>query len=171
MVTTDCITGQACYLEEKKDPKRLTDIAKASSSLPYVCPIVQIDGRPMLDGGIVDSIPVKRAISQGYAENIVILTRNKGYRKTEKDIKVPRFIYKYYPRLRAVLSNRCRIYNEQLQMIEQLEEEGKVLAIRPMQPVTVNRIERDTKKLTLLYDEGYHCAKEILSPFLKEQHL
>lgn len=166
MVTTDCITGYACYLEEKKDPKRLTDIAKASSSLPYLCPIVNIDGRPMLDGGIVDSIPVKRAISQGYAKNIVVLTRHKGYRNREKDIKVPRFIYRYYPRLRAVLSNRCRIYNEQLDMIEQMEAEGTVLAIRPMQPVTVNRIERDTKKLTQLYNEGYACAEKVLSPFL-----
>ena len=166
MVTTDCITGHACYLEEKKDPKRLTDIAKASSSLPYLCPIVNIDGRPMLDGGIVDSIPVKRAISQGYAKNIVVLTRHKGYRNREKDIKVPRFIYRYYPRLRAVLSNRCRIYNEQLDMIEQMEAEGTVLPIRPMQPVTVNRIERDTKKLTQLYNEGYACAEKVLSPFL-----
>ena len=36
---------------------------------------------PMLDGGIADSIPVKYALSQGYERLVVILTRNKGYRK------------------------------------------------------------------------------------------
>lgn len=111
MVTTNCVTGRACYLEEKKDKFRLLAIAKASSSLPYVCPITYVDGKPMLDGGIIDSIPVLRAMEQGYEHNVVVLTRNRGYRKSEKDIKVPRFIYTRYPRLRVVLSNRCKVYN------------------------------------------------------------
>lgn len=115
MVTTNCVTGRACYLEEKQDRERLIAIAKASSSLPYVCPITWVDGRPMLDGGIVDSIPVQRAISQGYEKNVVVLTRNRGYRKTEKDIRIPRIIYRRYPRLRDALSRRCQAYNEQLE--------------------------------------------------------
>ena len=45
MVTTNCVTGRACYLEEKHDKERLLAIVKASSSLPYVCPITWVDGR------------------------------------------------------------------------------------------------------------------------------
>lgn len=142
MVTTNCVTGRACYLEEHADKERLVQIAKASSSLPYVCPITYVDGRPMLDGGIVDSIPVLRAMEQGYEYNVVVLTRNKGFRKTERDIRVPRFIYRRYPRLRLLLSRRCEVYNQQLEMVEKLEAEGKILAIRPENKVTVNRIER-----------------------------
>ena len=165
MVTTNCVTGRACYLEEKKDKIRLLAIAKASSSLPYVCPITYVDGRPMLDGGIVDSIPVERAISQGYKRNVVVLTRNRGYRKDEKDIRVPRFVYKRYPRLRVVLSNRCKAYNQQLEMVERMEDEGRIVVIRPERPVVVNRIERDIKKLTALYEEGYACAEKVFSSF------
>ena len=163
MVTTNCVTGRACYLAERADKDRLIAIAKASSSLPYVCPMTWVDGVPMLDGGIVDSIPVLRAISQGYRTNLVVLTRNKGYRKSEKDIRVPHFIYRRYPRLRVVLSNRCRAYNEQLEMVERMEDEGSILVIRPQAPVTVNRIEKDVKKLTALYNEGYACAGEVLN--------
>ena len=166
MVTTNCVTGRACYLEEKNDKERLLRIAKASSSLPYVCPIVYVDGRPMLDGGIIDSIPVLRAIEQGYEKNVVVLTRNRGYRKTEKDIKVPHFIYTRYPRLRVLLSNRCRVYNEQLEMVEKMEDEGKIIAIRPEKKVVVNRIEKDIKKLTELYEEGYLCAEKVLKPLI-----
>ena len=36
MVTTNCLTGKAEYLSEKHNARRLTAIAKASSSLPYV---------------------------------------------------------------------------------------------------------------------------------------
>ena len=82
MVTTNCLTGRANYLSEKENYNRLIRIAKASSSLPYVCPVVIVDREPMLDGGIVDSIPVERAMSLGYERNVVVLTRNRGYRKT-----------------------------------------------------------------------------------------
>lgn len=165
MVTTNCVTGRACYLEEKTDKVRLLAIAKASSSLPYVCPIAYVDGKPMLDGGIVDSIPVLRAVEQGYGRNVVVLTRNRGYRKEEKDIRVPRFVYRRYPRLRVVLSNRCRVYNQQLEMVERMEDEGRIVVIRPERRVVVNRIERDIKKLTALYEEGYACAEKVFSAF------
>ncbi len=161
MVTTSCLTGRACYLEEKHDPQRIIAIAKASSSLPYVCPIAYVDGEPMLDGGIVDSIPVMRAIEQGYEKNVVVLTRNRGYREKGKDIKIPKFIYKRYPRMRVALSKRLRAYNEQLELVERLEDEGKITVIRPFKPLEVDRIETDIKKLTDLYEEGYACAKKV----------
>lgn len=162
MVTTNCLTGLPCYLEEKEDLHRLVDIAKASSSLPYVCPIVYIDGIPMLDGGIVVSIPIMRAISLGYENNVVVLTRNRGYREDSKDIKIPKFVYKKYPRLRVVLSHRCQCYNNQLELIEKLEDEGTIRVIRPIDPVKVGRIEKDINKLTEFYEEGYACAKKRL---------
>lgn len=162
MVTTDCLTGKPCYMEEHADKRRLIDIVKASASLPYVCPICRVDNHPMLDGGIVDSIPLKRAISQGYERNIVILTRNKGYRKKEKTFKLPAFIYHKYPRLREALKQRSITYNRQLELVERLEAEGRIIVIRPQKPVQVDRMERNVQKLTALYNEGYACAKMIL---------
>lgn len=155
MVTTDCISGRACYLSEKKDKKRLTEIVKASSSLPYVSEMVNVDGIPMLDGGIVDSIPVIRAMETGHPTNVLVLTRNRGYRSTENDHKIPHFIYRKYPRLRVVLSRRCKAYNDQLELVERLEEEGKVICIRPERPMQVKRLDRNTKNLEDLYEEGF----------------
>ena len=162
MVTTDCLTGRACYWEEKYDEKRIIDIAKASSSLPYACPVIHVDGRPMLDGGIVDSIPLLRAYEQGYDKCVVVLTRNRGYRKSDKEVLVPRFIYREYPRLRVALRNRNKVYNAQLEMVERLEDEGKIVVIRPEEPIVVGRMETSTKKLTDLYHQGYACAKKAL---------
>ena len=106
MVTTNCLTGQPMYLSERHDRQRALDIVRASSSLPYVSKIVDVDGIPMLDGGIVDSIPLQHAIDMGHPTNVLVLTRNRGYRDTGKDMKIPRFIYRKYPRLRVVLSRR-----------------------------------------------------------------
>lgn len=161
MVTTNCLTGEANYFEEKQDKNRVIDIVRASSSLPIVCPIAYVDGIPMLDGGIVDSIPLQHAIDEGYKNNVVVSTRNRGYRKESKDIKIPSFVYRKYPKIREALSHRCAVYNVQLEMVERMEDEGKIVVIRPQKPVVVDRIERDIQKLTDFYQEGYECAKAI----------
>ena len=166
MVTTDCRTGRACYFEEKHNPKRVIDIVKASSSLPFVSPISYVDGVPMLDGGIADSIPLLRARELGYDNNLIVLTRNKGYRKPQKPTTVPPFFYRKYPHLREAIRQRNVFYNEQIDMVEKLEAEGKLTVIRPIKPITVDRMERDTDKLLDLYNEGYNCAAEI--EFIKE---
>lgn len=160
MVTTNCLTGKAMYLTETSDRQRSLDIVRASSSLPYVSKIVTVDGIPMLDGGIIDSIPINRAIETGHEHNVVILTRNKGWRDTGKDRKVPAFIYKNYPRLRVALSHRHVVYNQQIDLIDRLEAEGKITCIRPMRPMEVGRIENDVEKLERLYEEGFAIGEK-----------
>lgn len=161
MVTTSCLTGRACYYEEKRDPVRIIDIVKASSSLPFVCPIAYVDGEPMLDGGIADSIPILRAKELGYDNNVVVLTRNKGYRKPDKPTSIPPFFYRKYPALKAAIRHRNSLYNEQISLVERLESEGKLLVIRPEKPIEVDRMERDTRKLLNLYEEGYNVASRV----------
>lgn len=161
MVTTSCKSGKACYFDEKHNPTRIIDIIKASSSLPFVSPISYVDGEPMLDGGIADSIPLLRAQSQGFTNNVVVLTRNKGYRKSQKPTRVPFFMYRKYPALRDAIRRRNTFYNEQIALVEQLEDEGKITVIRPERPIEVDRMERNIGKLTALYEEGYSCADKI----------
>ena len=155
MVVTNCLTGRAEYLSEKHDRRRLLAIAKASSSLPYVAQITMVDHKPMLDGGIVDSIPVQHAIERGHTMNVVVMTRNKGYRSSERDVKIPRLFYGEFPRLRVALSRRVEEYNRQLEMVERMEQWGEVVVIRPQRPMEVDRICRDVDKLERLYEEGF----------------
>ncbi len=166
MVTTNCLTGTACYLSERHDKQRVIDIVKASSSLPYVSKIVMVDGIPMLDGGIVDSIPVMHSIEKGHKTNVLVLTRNKGYRSTEKDHKIPHFIYKNYPRLRVALSRRCAAYNKQLDMIDEMEERGEIVCIRPERPIEVGRMEKDVEKLERLYEEGFRLGEKFCREYM-----
>lgn len=165
MVVTNCQTGFAEYLTEASgDKQRLNELARASSSLPYVSKMVTIDGKDLLDGGIVDSIPVLRSIETGHTANVVISTRNKGWRDTGRDYKQPKFIYRNYPRLRVALSHRIEAYNRQLDLVDELEEQGKILVIRPVAPVVVGRMEKDVEKLEALYEEGFRLGEE----FVKE---
>lgn len=160
MVATNCRTGRAVYLSETRDAHRAIEMARASSSLPYVSKIVEIDGEPLLDGGIVDSIPVLRAVETGHRYNVVVSTRNYGFRETSRDRKIPSFIYKNYPRLRVALSHRIEAYNRQLKLVEDMESRGDIVCIRPQRPMEVRRMEKDTQKLERLYEEGFELGEQ-----------
>ncbi|MCI8598349.1 MAG: patatin family protein, partial [Lachnospiraceae bacterium] len=78
LTATNCLTGKAAYLSERADRERLMAACRASSSLPIFSPTVEVDGIPMLDGGVADSIPIRKALNDGIKKNIIILTRQEG---------------------------------------------------------------------------------------------
>jgi predicted patatin/cPLA2 family phospholipase len=162
MVTTNCLTGKAEYLEEKSSSERVMSIVRASSSLPYVTKITYVDGIPMLDGGIADSIPVRYAMDQGYENLVVVLTRNRGYRKKAGKIRIAKAFYRKYPALQNALMERNTVYNRTMDLIESLEDQGKITVIRPIRPLEVGRMEKDTAELSALYQEGYDIANSLI---------
>ncbi len=168
MVTTNCLTGKAEYFEEKASSKRVMDIVRASSSLPFVSPVTYVDGLPMLDGGIVDSVPVEYALNQGYERLVVVLTRNKGYRKKNSKMRISKAFYRKYPNLQKALSERNSVYNKTMDLVERLEEEGRITVIRPLKPIKVGRMEKDTAKLTELYEEGYDICSRFLGTMFRK---
>ena len=149
------------------------DIVRASSSLPFVSPITYVDGIPMLDGGIADSIPAGYAMSQGYERLVVVTTRNRGYRKKEGRMPLAKMTYRKYPNLQRALQERNAVYNRTMDLIERLEDEGRIIVIRPARAVEVSRMEKDTDKLTRLYQEGYEVAEALIKnkPNLRNEML
>ncbi|MBN6189395.1 patatin family protein [Aneurinibacillus sp. BA2021] len=155
--TTDCVTGEPVYFS--KDEADMLPVLRASSSLPFVSPVVTIDGKPLLDGGVSDPIPIRRAMADGNERNIIILTRNKGYEKKAFKMKwLAGKVYRNYPGLVECLVRRHAVYNETLALIERLEREGRAFVIRPTRPIEVDRMEKDKEKLGRLYDQGYEDA-------------
>ena len=163
VVVTNCLTGEAMYLSEKQDRERLLTICRASSSIPLISPVVDVDGVPCVDGGVADSVPLIHSMKLGHQKNVVVLTRNKGYRK-----KAPgksKLLYtaalKKYPNLLNALLNRYRNYNRVMELIEKWEEEGHIFVIRPeVEPVS--RTEQNVEKLTEFYDHGYQLMEQRL---------
>ena len=161
IVTTNCDTGKAEYMKERKEKNRLMKLCRASSSMPLVSPIVNIDGIPYLDGGLADSIPIRRALEIGNNKIVLVLTRNPGYRKkpTSKGVaKLYRRSYKKYPNLVRTTIRRNYLYNKQIELVEKLEEEGKIFVLRPLIP-TVSRLEKNYDTLMNFYEHGYRLMK------------
>lgn len=162
IVTTNCVTGRAEYMTEDSDKQRLMKICRASCSMPLICPMVNVDGIPYLDGGLADSIPIERAMEIGNGKSIVILTRNPGYRKkmpSRATVQLYRRAYKKYPNLIRSIVNRSIVYNRTMKLLEQQEAEGKIFVLRPLIP-TMSRLEKDYDALMHFYEHGYRLMRK-----------
>lgn len=161
IVVTNCMTGQAEYLQEKQSRERLMKLCRASSSIPVVSPMVTIDSVPYLDGGIADSIPLIHSLRQGFRKNVLVLTRNRGYRKTmsRKSMAFYRAALGKYPELLRSVCLRPYHYNRIMTYIEKWEDEGKIFVIRP-QIRTVSRTESNPQTLMAFYKHGYEQMKD-----------
>ncbi|WP_330376025.1 patatin-like phospholipase family protein [Terrisporobacter othiniensis] len=166
-VVTNCKTGKAEYMKIQ-DMKEDIVTVRASSSLPLLSRIVEINGEEYLDGGISDSIPVKKSIEDGHRKNVVILTRDKTYRKSKASfLNIFKIKYKKYPNLIKAIEDRYKMYNDTIDFIEEKRKSGEVFVIQPKEPVNISRVEKDKTKLKALYDEGYNDAKECYEDLIK----
>lgn len=168
-VTTNCITGKAEYMDERENKERLMKICRASSSMPLISPIVNIDGVPYLDGGLSDSIPIRRAMKYGNKKMVIVLTKNKGYRKkfvTKARRRLYISAYKKYPELVKTLIKRPVMYNRTLEKIEKLEDEGKIFVIRP-ETMMISRLERNVEKQEEFYRHGYEQMEKKYDELVK----
>ncbi|MGD6879409.1 patatin-like phospholipase family protein [Bacillus infantis] len=159
--TTDCHTGEPVYFNREGYGQDVLQVLKASSSLPFIAPEIDYNSRKLLDGGISDPIPLKKAQQDGFQKNIVILTRNKGYQKKPSKFHfLVRRKYPAYTGLQKAMENRYRQYNQTLGYLAEEEQKGTTLVIQPSEPLEVGRMERNPAKLEHLYNQGYSDAKK-----------
>ena len=159
VVTTDVNTGKPIYHLCKTGDKKDLQWMRASASMPLASRIVSVDGYDMLDGGIADSIPLSWLLSQGFEKAIVVLTQHNGYRK-KKNSMLPliKAVYRRYPKLIETMQNRHVMYNAKLDKIASLERRGKILVVRPDEPINISRTEKDPEKLECVYQLGRRNA-------------
>ncbi|ART76093.1 patatin family protein [Sutcliffiella horikoshii] len=158
VVTTDCLTGEPVYYNMDQHGEDMLQLIRASSSLPFVAPSVAYQDKMLLDGGIIDPIPLKKAQKDGFEKNVVILTKPVGYKKKASRFS-SLFKYKQFPIISERLQTRYKLYNETLDYVAAEKESGSTFVFQPSQPLPVGRMERKKERLQALYELGYEDAK------------
>lgn len=166
-VVINCRTAEPEYLPVRVMEDEWQKIL-ASFSLPLLSKMTKINGVRYLDGGIVDSIPIKRSIADGNKKTVIVLTQDKNYRKKLNKAILPIAVrYCFYPKFIYKIAVRHKRYNETLKFIDEEEAAGNVFVIRPKKKVKIGRLEFSREKMDKLYDDGYKDAEELM-PKLKE---
>ena len=148
VVATDVEDGSAVYFRKGE----------------LISPPVELDGHNCIDGGVADPIPFLHAM-EACERVVVLLTRHKGFRKRTMPFaerETARQLYKNAPQmLEAALSANDR-YNDTLDLLEQMEDEGKIFVIRPSKEIDISLLERNTESLGKLYREGVQDGESVL---------
>lgn len=167
-VVTNIKTGEAEYIQLEDMHKDIIAV-RASASMPLVSRNVKIGDELYLDGGIADSIPLRRSIKDGNRKNVVVMTKEEGFIRrpvSSAELALIKARYVRYPKVYELMRGRHIAYNSTVQYIEEQREQGKVFVIRPKHKSDVGRVEKDKEKLTALYKEGYedaaNCYLELL---------
>lgn len=154
---TNAYTGKVEY-KQAHTMTKTCDILQATCSIPLLFPEIKIGNAPYYDGALADSIPVKRAIEKGFEKHLLILTREPGYLKTASKSSdwVTKLLKKRYPRLAAALNQRPDMYNETMQFISELEQDGNVFIFKPER--ALKSFESKVDQMKANYDMGYEQA-------------
>lgn len=154
-VCFDIKTGGAVYQRLTHVNDDFFEWIRASASMPVVSQPVEVGGRLLLDGGLADSIPLEFMMSKGYDRNVVILTREDGYRKTaEHGMWLMRLLLRKWPKVIEALEHRPAMYNQQLQFVHEQERKGTAFVFRPLKPLDVSRTTHDPAEMNRVYQQG-----------------
>ena len=144
---------------------------RASCALPLFTKGCEVNGELYYDGGLVDSIPLERALEDGCEKAVVILTQCKGYVKQPVSPKFEKFMGNKFPNINEAVKNRHNIYNAQLEYVRQMEAEGKALVIQPLADLNCHTLEKSTAKLESIYQLGRSQGEQFVEKvkeFIKE---
>ncbi|RDE72564.1 patatin family protein [Haemophilus sputorum] len=159
---TNIETGEPEYVKIT-DAFAQMEALRATSAMPMVSRVVEIEGKKYLDGGISDSIPLDKAMALGYDKIIVILTRPLDYRKKPSNNWLFKLFYRNYPKLIERWANRYAEYNQAVEKVIEMEKAGKIFVIRPSESLDISRLEKDLAKVQAMYDLGVKNGQAALS--------
>lgn len=159
VVTTSVEDGGARYFQAS--PDNLDEIMTASCSIPFAYrDFPTVEGHPMTDGGLADSIPVRWAYEHGAREITVVLSRHQGYRKRSSALTpLLKPWVKGMPELYGAMRNRVEIYNQSLEFIENPPADCHLTVIAPGWDFPVNRLTTNLQKLEQGYHQGYQAGQ------------
>ena len=160
-------TAESEYLLIRDPDEEYMKLA-ATMALPIISKKVELNGKKYLDGGIVDSLPIKQAFAAGNKKVVLVLTQDATYRKSiNKILPLLWFWYLPYQKFVGKIATRHIRYNKALIDIAEAEKAGTAFVIRPKKPVEVGRLDFNPEKIEALYQDGYHDGLELM-PKLKE---
>ncbi len=159
IVATAIESGQAHYLQATGS--EMVEQLKASCAIPIAYrDYPKINNIAMTDGGVADSIPVKKAYEMGASEITVILSQPLGYRK--KDVKVAwltKQLYKNTPALAQASLQRSKNYNSSIDFLHNAPPDCKINIIAPPAGFKVGRTTKNRALLDIGYQMGINEAK------------
>lgn len=163
IAVTDCRDGSLALT--RANARNVFPLLRATMALPIANgEVIDVEGVPCIDGGVVDPVPLERALGLGADETVVVLTQPRGYRRRpERALSLfAALTYPRFPSVRAAFRDRSVRANLLLARIDALEDAGRLTVIRPRAPLPASRLSRQQDDIVRTLEVGRAAAREYL---------
>ena len=101
-------------------------------------------------------VPIKRSLGYGCDKHLVIVTKDEGYvRKPSSKMLLNSSKLAYHNQaLIDALKIRSDVYYEEMNLVDDLQKEGRALLLRPSKNLGVKRFSGDAEALKQLFELG-----------------
>lgn len=163
IVLTNIETGEAEHFHPNKG--NWVDVVIASCTLPFVTKgRHELGGKPYMDGGWGDPLPVEWAVNQGATEVLVIRTLPPKLKLTQSWTDYFGAIYhRASEGLRKVFEESHLTYNNSIDFIENPPKGIKIEQIAPEIPLTAGTYSNNVNSITKDYFLGREMALAYLN--------
>jgi predicted patatin/cPLA2 family phospholipase len=166
IVTTDASSGDEVVFNQFRDRNHFFKVIKASICLPVVAGrSIDVDGRKLIDGGIVQQIAMRSAVNAGATHAIALMTRRPSELKRPEAVGSADFGFNvlrafYGERLANVYRARGRKINETIRAILDGRAEGVAVdaILPPSDAVKIGRLTIDGRLLSKAYADARRAA-------------
>lgn len=159
-VASDAISGEATYFDKNDIKKNDYRVFSCSSCIPVLCKPYPFKNHYYFDGAVTDPIPIQKCFDDGCDKVIVVLSREREFRKHDSKRKKTFYktIKRKYPLFTEKLLVRDKTYNDALDLIES-EYRDKVFIVSPDDTSKLSTLTKDVDELIKLYKDGYNKGK------------
>lgn len=153
-----CADGEMVYWgrDELADMPSLMKRVRASSTMPLLMPLTTIDGVDYCDGalGPTGGFATDAAAADGYDRFLVVMTRERGYRKPPvRFTGAYRALFRRYPAVARAIAERPANYNRTRDELLRLERQGRAHLVFP-DSMPISNSERRVPVLRSVFQAG-----------------
>jgi len=158
-VLTDYVTGSPTYRSPSKE--NIFTLLTATAAVPLLHKQVVIDKKPYTDGELADTLPVMKALTDGYDEVVAVYNKPEGFYVGERYDLFTNIISFFLP---PKIANLLRTLKKRTQQLERdMFMNNRIRIIRPGKQLPLRSIlDTNKERLNGAFDQGVRDAEDFL---------
>jgi predicted patatin/cPLA2 family phospholipase len=150
-------------------PDNVFALLTAAMAIPVAYgKVVPVEQGLYIDGGFGAPVAIREALALGLERIVVVLTKPRGHRRKHNALAewLQCSSYAQYPQARAAIRAKWRNYNQTMDLIDEHEQAGKLVVIRPGAELPASRLSRSRARILASIELGRSAVRARASEIL-----
>lgn len=143
-------------------PDNVFALLTAAMAIPVAYgKVVPVEQGLYIDGGFGAPVAIREALALGLDRIIVVLTKPRGHRRKHSALAqwLQCSSYAKYPHAQVAIRAKWRNYNHTMDFIDEQEQAGKLVVIRPDAELPVSRLSRSRERILASIELGRQAVR------------